>query len=100
MTLEQTTQRILLAVEAQDLEMLQAAAKERETAIASLSSIPPSPALHEAITASIAAGEEAKLAIRAIQQGIRKDSRRLANIEHGFLRAILPTVKRQIDCQG
>jgi hypothetical protein len=100
MTLEQTTERILAAVEAQDLPALQGAAKERESAMAMLASIPPTPELRKAVAASIAAGEEAKRAIRGIRQRIRKDSRRLANIEDGFLRALFPPAKHWIDYKG
>jgi hypothetical protein len=99
MTLQQTTRRIQKAAEAQDLEALQAASIERATAIAALASIVPTPTLREAVAASIAAGDEARRAIHSIRQRIRKDSRRLANIQHGFLRALLPSAHR-IDCKG
>ena len=88
MTLEQTTRRLLNASETLDLPALEAAWTERESAIARLLSIPPTPALRDAVAASIAAGEEARSAIRAIKQRIRKDIRRLNHIEHGFLRAL------------
>jgi len=100
MTLEQTTRRILAASDAQDLEALQAASKERESAIAMLASLEPTPALRDAVAASLQAGEEAKRTIHSIRQRLRKDSRRLANIEHGFLRVHAPAAKHQIDCQG
>jgi hypothetical protein len=100
MTLDQTTRRILAAADAQDLTALEAASKERESAIARLSSIPATPELRDAVAASITAGEEAKRTLRTIQQRLRKDSRRLANIEHGFLRALAPAAKHQIDCKG
>lgn len=93
MTLDETTRRILAAVEARDLPALQEAAKQRNTAIAALASLPPTPALRDAVARSIAAGEEAKRTIRAIR-------RRLANIEHGFVRALRPTAKHQIDYKG
>jgi len=99
MTLEQNTRRIFAAVEAQELEALQASLKERAAAIAMLASIPPTPALRDAVEASIAAGEEAKRAIRAIQQRLRKESRRLANIKQGFL-LVSPPATHQIDCNG
>jgi hypothetical protein len=99
MTLEQSTRLILAAADARDLEALQAASKQRESSIAMLASMPPTRALRDAVDASIAAGEEARRAIRAIQQRLRKDHRRLANIKHGFLRAQLPAT-HQIDCQG
>jgi hypothetical protein len=100
MTLEQTTRRILAAAEAQDLAALQAASKQRERAIAMLGSTPPTPELRDAMAASIAAGEEAQRAIRAIKQRMRRESRRLANIEDGFLRALLPATNHRIDCKG
>jgi hypothetical protein len=100
MTLEQTTLRILRAVETQDLAVLEQASKERASAMRMLASIPPTPELRDTVAASIAAGEEARRAIRSIRQRLRKDSRRLANIEHGFLRALLPTAHPQIDCKG
>jgi hypothetical protein len=99
MTLEQATRLILAAAAAHDLEALQAASNERKSSIAMLASIPPTPALRDAVEASIAAGEEARRAIRAIQQRLRKDHRRLANIKHGFLRVQIPATHR-IDCQG
>ena len=83
MTLEQNTRRILKAVEAQDLEALQAASKERESAIA----IARVTRTHARVTrcrgcaASLQAGEEAKRTIHSIRQRLRKDSRRLANID-------------------
>jgi hypothetical protein len=98
MTLEQITRRILAAA-AQDLSALQEASKARESSIAMLGSLTPTPELRNAVAASIAAGKEAKRAIRAIQQRLRNDSRRLANIEHGFLRRLVPA-KHQIDCRG
>jgi hypothetical protein len=100
MTLAQTTERILAAAEAQDLAALQAAGKARAAAMGALNSMPPTPALRNAMAASIAAGEEAKRAIRVIKQRIRNESRRLANIEHGFLRALRPVARHRIDCKG
>jgi hypothetical protein len=99
MTLEETTSRMLAAAEAEDLGALLAALKDRESAIAALASIQPTVELRNAVEASIAAGEEARRAIRAIKQRIRTVSRRLANIEGGFLRVLTP-VKHQIDCKG
>lgn len=93
MTLDETTRRILDAAEAQDLAALHEAAKEREAAIAQLRSLPPTPALRDAVARSIAAGEEAKRTIRAIR-------RKLENIQHGFVRALRPAAKHQVDCQG
>jgi hypothetical protein len=99
MTFEQITPRIRAAAEAQDLPALLEASKQRQAAVAMLPSMTPTPELRDAVAASIAAGEEARRAIRAIQQRLRKDSRRLTNIEHGFLRTLVPT-KHQIDCKG
>ena len=99
MTLEQITRRIRAAAEAQDLPALQKAARERQSAIVMLSSMTPTPELRDAVAASIAAGEQARRAIRSIQQRLRRESRRLTTIEHGFLRAPVP-VKHQIDCHG
>jgi hypothetical protein len=100
MTLEQTTRRILTAMEALDLEGLEGAAKERDHAIAMLASLPPTPALRNAVAASIAAGEEAKRAIRTIRQRFRRESRRLERIEDGFVRALRPVVHHRVDCRG
>ena len=99
MTLEQTTGLILAAATAHDLEALQAASNERKSSIAMLASIPPTPALRDAVEASIAAGEQARRAIRSLQHRLRQDSRRLTTIEHGFLRALVPA-KHHIDYQG
>jgi hypothetical protein len=93
MTLEQTTSRIQAAVQARDIDALQAAAKERASAIALLPSLSPTPELRDAIAASIAAGEEARRTIRATR-------RRVGNIQHGFLRALTPAAKHQVDCKG
>jgi hypothetical protein len=100
MTLEQTTRSIRAAVEKQDLEALQRASKEREYAIALLASLRATPALRDAVADSIEAGEEAKRTIRIIKQRLRQESRRLSNVEHGFLRALAPRAKHQIDCRG
>lgn len=100
MTLEQTTRRILTAVEAQDLAALEAASRERNSAIARLASIPPTSDLRDAVAASIAAGEEARRTIRLIKQRIRHESRRLERIENGFLRALRPAAKHRVDCKG
>jgi hypothetical protein len=100
MTLEQTTWWILCAVETEDLEALEKASQERVSAMQMLASIPPTLELREAVAASIAAGEEARRAIRSIRQRARKDSRRLENIEQGFLRALLPAAHPQIDYEG
>ena len=100
MTLEQSTQRILAAVEAQDLALLGAAGKMREEAIAVLASAPATPMLRNAVAESIAAGEEARQAIRAIKQRIRGESRRLANIERGFVRVTRLGVGHRVDCKG
>jgi hypothetical protein len=99
MTLEQTTKRMLAAAQAEDLLALVGALREREIAFATLASIPPSLDLRDAVEASIAAGEEARRAIRAIKLRIRKITWRLASIEHAFLRVLLPG-KHQIDCKG
>jgi hypothetical protein len=100
MTLEQSTQRILAAVEAQDLDGLQGASKERDRAIATLASLPPTAALRDAVAASIAAGEEAKRTIRTIRQRVRRESRRLERIEDGFVKALRPVVHHRVDCRG
>ncbi len=100
MTLERITKRMLAAAEAQDLAALQAISKERQSAIAKLASAPPTPALRDAVAASIAAGEQAKRAIRAINQRLRKNSRRLSHIEEGFLHALLPVARHRIDYKG
>jgi hypothetical protein len=99
MMLEQNTLRILAAAGAQDLAELQAASRDRQSIIATLSSVPPSSELREAVVASIAAGKEAKRAIHAIRQRLRKEGRRLVSIEHGFLRTEVPAEHR-IDCKG
>jgi hypothetical protein len=100
MTLEQTTEWILRAASAQDLEGLRAAGEERQSAIAALSSVPPTQALRDAVAASIGAGKEARRAIHAIRQQLRKEGRRLANIDRGFLRTQTPAAAHRIDCQG
>lgn len=100
MTLEQTTEWVLRAAEEQDLAVLQAASKERRSAIAMLSSIPPTPALRDAIVQSIAAGKEARRAIHAIRHRLRKDGRRLMSIEQGFLRTLAPVAEHRVDCSG
>jgi hypothetical protein len=100
MTLEQSTRLVLAAVELHDLEALQAAGKARASAIAGLGFLSPTPALRDAVAASIAAGDEAKKSIRLIRQRIRKESRRLERIEHGFLRALAPAAMHRIDCKG
>jgi hypothetical protein len=100
MTLEQTTRRILTAVEVQDLEGLEGASKARECAIAMLASLPPTSALRDAVAASIEAGEEAKRTIRTIRQRMRRESRRLERIEDGFVRALRPVVHHRVDCRG
>lgn len=100
MTLEQTTRLILAAAELQDLGALQAAAKEREAAIAALGSMPPTEELRDAVARSIEAGEEAKRTIRLIKQRLRNESRRLERIEAGFVRALRPAARHRVDCRG
>jgi hypothetical protein len=100
MTLEQSTRHILAAVKAQDLEALQAAARERAAAIARLDSMPATPELRAAVAASIEAGEQAKRAIRSIKQRIRTESRRLQRIEDGFVRALRPVGTHSVDYKG
>lgn len=100
MTLEATSRRILDAAEAQDLDALEQAYKDRASALAELSSIAPTRELRDAIVASIGAGECATQAIRAIQQRLRQQSRRLAHIDHGFLAVQRATAKHQIDFKG
>jgi hypothetical protein len=100
MTLEQSTERILAAAEAQDLGLLRAASEMRELAMAELGSAVPTARLRDAVAASIEAGEEAKRAIRTIRLRGRHESRRLANIERGFVRALRPAVGHQVDCKG
>ncbi len=80
--------------------MLKAAGEMRAEAIAALDSIRPTFELCDAVKASIAAGEAAKRAIRVIKQRIRHESRRLANIESGFVRALAPAARHQVDCKG
>lgn len=93
MTLEQTTQRILNAAQAQDLEALESASKDRGSLIAVLDRIPATPALRDAVAESIAAGDIAKRTIRAIRQ-------RLMRIERGFLRASPSAAAHRIDYRG
>jgi len=100
MTLEQTTRLMLAAAELQDLAALEAAGKEREAALAALGSMPPTEELRDAVAQSIEAGEEAKRTIQLIKHRIRNESRRLARIELGFVKALRPAAKPRIDCQG
>jgi hypothetical protein len=100
MTLEQTTRHILAAADAQDLAALQSASEMRESALAELHSMRPTPELCQDVTASIAAGETAKRTLRVIKQRLRNESRRLTHIEDGFMRALLPPEKHQVDCKG
>jgi hypothetical protein len=100
MTLEQTTEHIRSAAEAQNLEALQAANIERKALIVALKALPPSQELRAAIAASLEAGEEAKRSIRLIKQCLRNDSRRLANIDDGFIRALRPVSVSRINWKG
>jgi len=100
MTLERTTERILKAAEAQDLAALAAASLERQSAISMVYLMPQTPALRDAVAASIAAGAEAKRAIQAIRQRLRKEGRRLVNIEQGFLRGLAPAAPHRVDWRG
>lgn len=100
MTLEQTTHLVLSAAELQELGALEAAGKERASALAALGSLAPTPELRDAVAASIEAGEEAKRTIRAIKQRSRSESRRLERIEAGFVRALRPAAGHRIDCKG
>lgn len=100
MTLEQTTERTLAAAELQDLAALEMARVLRESAIAALASSSPTQELCQKVAASIAAGEQAKQAIHAIRRRIRNESRRLALIENGFLRAQRAPQQHQIDCRA
>jgi hypothetical protein len=99
MTLEETTVAILAAAEAEDLVALEKARLLREEAMAALGSNPPSPELCSAVQASIAAGKEAKRALRAIKQRVRGESQRLATIESGFVRG-LRSAGTHIDFKG
>jgi hypothetical protein len=100
MTLEQTTRLILSGAELHDLGALEAAAKERGTAMAALDAMPATEEMRGAIAASLQAGEEAKRTIQLIRQRIRNESRRLERIETGFVRALWPTTAHRIDCKG
>ncbi len=97
--MEESTRRIRAAAEAQDVDALDLARREREAAIAALAALSPSEDLLAALRESAAAGEEAMLALRRIKQRIRKESQRLAAIEAAFLRS-LPPEGRHIDYQG
>ncbi len=100
MTLEETTRRMHEAAQAEDLGALMTALKDREAALSALASLPPTLELRDAVEASIEAGEEARRAIQAITQRIRTVSRRLANIDQGFLKVLVPVGKHRVDCKG
>jgi signal transduction protein with GAF and PtsI domain len=100
MTLEQTTRRILAAADMQDLQALQAAGEMRQEALDALHSTARSTASCNDVAASIAAGEKAQQALRIVKHRLRNESRRLSHIEDGFMRALLPTEKHQVDCKG
>lgn len=100
MTLEETTEQILAAAEAEDLEALENAHRMREEAMAALMSLEPTEALRDRVAASLAAGEKARRAIHQIKLRIRTESRRLATIEAGFVRCLLPSDKPHIDFKG
>lgn len=100
MTLENSTERILAAVATQNFEALEAGVKQREAAMAAIASAPPTFLLRDAIAASLAAGEEAKRALRVLRQRMRHESRRLSNIEQGFVQALRPAPSYQVDCKG
>ena len=100
MNFKESTLSIRAAVEVQSLSGLQAASKERDAAIAAFGALPPSSNLCEAVADSIAAGEEAKNALSLIKQRMRSESRRLADIEQGFLRTMRGEAAPHIDCKG
>jgi hypothetical protein len=100
MTLEETTEAILVAAEAQDLAALEEARKQREEAMAALSTLSPTIALRNAVADSIKAGEDARRALRIMKQRMRDESRRLAQIESGFLHGLGGSVPHRIDCKG
>jgi hypothetical protein len=97
MTLEQTTRLVLSAT---DLAALQAAAEQRQAALATLGSIPPTEELRDVMVESLKAGEEARRSIRLIKHRIRNESRRMERIETGFLRALRPAGPQRVDCKG
>jgi hypothetical protein len=100
MTLEQTTRLILAAADLQNLGALEAAAKERQTALARIDSMPATQELRDAIASSLQAGDQAKRTIRLIRQRARHESRKLDRIETGFVHALRPAAPHRIDCRG
>ncbi len=100
MTLEETTEAILVAAEAQDMAALEDARKQREEAMAALSSLPPTMALRNAVADSIKAGEQARRALRIMKQRMRDESRRLTLIESGFVQGLRSADPHRIDYKG
>jgi hypothetical protein len=104
MILDRSTARILAAAKLEDLALLESARHFRQDDIASLGSSlgsgQPSVELCDSIAASIAAGEEAKRAIRVIKHRLLRESRRLANIENGFLCGERLPLNPRLDYKG
>jgi hypothetical protein len=88
MTLDETTRLIRAAAGTEDLDGLQQARIQRDAAIAALATLPPTEELRASLADAIAAGEEARRALGLIKQRLRSESRRLAAIQTGFLRAL------------
>jgi hypothetical protein len=100
MTLDESTSLLRAAAQAADFPALQQARLHRDAAIAALATLPPTAELRASVADSIAAGEEARRALRLIKQRLHDERRRLATIEAGFLRALRIPETPHFDYKG
>lgn len=100
MTLEESTQRLTAAIEAEDFTAIAKALEARAAAIAEFGESTPSPASIATGESALRAGETAWLRLQALKQRIATGSRRLAQIQEGFVESLRPSRPSHVDFRG
>jgi len=100
MTLQESTGRLLAAIEAEDFTALAKALEARAAAIAQFRASRPSPASIAMGQDSLRAGQTACLLLQALKQRIASESRRLAQIQEGFVESLRHSHQSRVDYRG
>jgi hypothetical protein len=100
MTLEESTQRLTAAIEAEDFIAISKALDARAASIAEFGHSDPSPVSLAAGEKALRAGESAKLMLQALKQRTATESRRLSQIQESFVEILRRSRRSQVDYRG
>ena len=100
LTIDDVHRNAQAAIEAGDLHALHLALEDRRSAIAVLTSAPPSQEMATRIVSAIQAGEALNRGLSTLKIRLRTDAARLAMLHTGFATGLSTAPKNHIDCRG